>query len=164
MTWLDGIDAHWIWLIAAALLGIAELVVPGVFFIWVAAAAAVTGFATLFLDLSTALQFGLFSLLALAAVYLGRRWYNDNPVESSDPLLNDRTSRIVGQVVIVVSAIESGTGRCKVGDSVWNCRGPDSAEGSRVRVVGAEGTCLIVAPVEQTLLEDESGQVRLDPT
>lgn len=147
MSYIDGIDAHWIWLIAAALLGIAELIVPGVFFIWVAAAAAVTGFATLFLDLSTALQFGLFSLLALAAVYLGRRWYNDNPVASSDPLLNDRPSRLVGQIVIVASAIESGTGRCIVGDSVWNCRGPDTPEGARVRVVGAEGTCLIVEPV-----------------
>ena len=37
MSYIEGIDAHWIWLIAAALLGIAELVVPGVFFIWVAA-------------------------------------------------------------------------------------------------------------------------------
>jgi membrane protein implicated in regulation of membrane protease activity len=146
MTWLEGIDAHWIWLIAAALLGIAELVVPGVFFIWVAAAAAVTGFATLFFDLSVALQFGLFSLLALAAVYLGRRWYADNPVESSDPLLNDRASRLVGQVVVTVSPIENGIGRCKVGDSVWNCRGPDSPEGARVRIVGADGTCLIVEP------------------
>ena len=144
MNWLESIDPHWIWLIAAALLGIAELAVPGVFFIWVAAAAAITGLATLFFDLSTALQFGLFSLLALITVYLGRRWYANNPVESSDPLLNDRAARLIGQVVVLVSAIENGVGRCKVGDSVWNCRGPDSPEGSRVRVIGADGTCLLV--------------------
>jgi membrane protein implicated in regulation of membrane protease activity len=35
----------------------------------------------------------------------------------------------------------------KVGDSVWSCRGPDAAEGARVRIVGADGSCLKVEPV-----------------
>ena len=44
---LDGLDPHWVWLIAATVLAIAELAVPGVFLIWLAAAAAITGFLTL---------------------------------------------------------------------------------------------------------------------
>ena len=38
MSFLDGLDAQWIWLIGAALLAAAEPLVPGVFLIWLAAA------------------------------------------------------------------------------------------------------------------------------
>lgn len=142
----EGLEPHWIWLIAAAVLGIAELLVPGVFLIWLAAAAAITGFFALIFGVPLAFQFALFALLSLGSVYFGRRWYAQNPVESSDPLLNDRAQRLIGQTVMVVSAIEHGTGRVKVGDSVWTARGPDAPEGARVRVTGAEGTCLEVQP------------------
>jgi membrane protein implicated in regulation of membrane protease activity len=155
---LDGIDPHWMWLIAAAVLGIAELLMPGVFLIWLAAAAAVTGFAALLLGVPLAFQFALFALLAIAAVYSGRRWYSANPVESSDPMLNDRAARLVGQTVVVVGAIENGIGRVRVGDSVWNARGEDAEIGARVRVVGAEGTCLKVEPVATLPRSDEGGR------
>ena len=145
---LDGLEPHWIWLSAAALLGIAELLVPGVFLIWLAAAAALTGFAALLFGVPLAFQFALFALLALGATYVGRRWYANNPVESSDPLLNDRVARLIGETVTVVDAIEGGQGRVRVGDSVWTARGPDSPAGTRVRVTGATGTCLTVGPVQ----------------
>ncbi|HEY1146513.1 MAG TPA: NfeD family protein, partial [Allosphingosinicella sp.] len=112
-----------------------------------AAAAAVTGLAALLLDLPPAFEFALFALVALASIYVGRRWYASHPVESSDPLLNDRAARLVGRTVLVVGAIENGFGRVKVGDSVWNARGPDAEEGAKVRVVGADGTCLKVEPL-----------------
>ncbi len=144
----DGIEPHWLWLIAAAVLGIAELLMPGVFLIWLAAAAAVTGFAALLVGIPLAFQFALFALLSIGAVWFGRRWYANNPVESSDPLLNDRAARLVGETVTVVTAIEGGQGRVRVGDDgVWSARGPDVEVGARVRVVGAEGTCLRVEPL-----------------
>lgn len=142
-----GLEPQWWWLIAAIALAIAEIIVPGVFLIWLAAGAALTGLATLVFGPPLAFQFALFALLSLAAVYVGRRWYASHPVPTSDPMLNDRASRLIGQNVLVVSAIENGSGRVKVGDSVWNCRGADSEAGSRVRVTGADGTCLIVEPV-----------------
>ena len=82
--------------------------------------------------------------LSLAAVYVGRKWYAAHPVESSDPLLNERGTRLIGRNVEVVGAIEGGRGRVRVGDSVWNCAGPDCAAGSRVVVIGSDGTSLIV--------------------
>jgi membrane protein implicated in regulation of membrane protease activity len=145
---LDGLEPHWVWLSAAALLGIAELLVPGVFLIWLAAAAALTGFAALLFGIPLAFQFALFALLALAATYVGRRWYANNPVESSDPQLNDRASRLTGKTVIVADAIEGGEGRVRVGDSVWAARGPDAPAGARVRITGAAGTCLTVEPIQ----------------
>ncbi len=138
------LEPHWLWLLGATLLGIAEIFVPGVFLIWLAAAAAVTGLITLAVGLPLAFQLVLFALLAIASVYGGRKWYVKNPMPSSDPLLNDRAARLKGRSVTVVSAIENGEGRVKVGDSVWSCRGPDCAEGTRVRITGTHGTCLTV--------------------
>jgi len=103
------LEPHWIWLIAAGLLAIAEMLVPGVFLIWLAAAAALTGAATFVFGLEIPFQLSLFALFTLATVYFGRRWYHANPVESSDPLLNDRVARLVGETVVVV-----GSASCRI--------------------------------------------------
>lgn len=144
MDWLSMLDDHWGWLVFAALLGVAEVMIPGVFLIWVALAAAVTGLIALLLPVSVPVQLLIFALLCLVSVWGGRRWYVANPVNSQDPLLNDRTARLIGEIVLVVEPIEAGHGRVKVGDSVWSCRGPDAPAGSRVRVVGAEASVLQV--------------------
>jgi membrane protein implicated in regulation of membrane protease activity len=151
------LEPEWVWLLTATALGIAELLVPGVFLIWLAAAAAITGFITLIFGIPLAFQFVVFALLSLAAVWFGRRWYANNPVESSDPLLNDRAARLVGETLVLVSPIENGRGRVRVGDSVWSCKGPDTEAGARVRVVGAEGACLKVEPLPPVLIEGQSG-------
>ena len=144
MDWLGMLDDHWGWLVFAALLGVGEVLMPGVFLIWVALAAAVTGLIALLLPVSVPVQLLIFALLCLLSVWGGRRWYAANPVDSQDPLLNDRTARLIGEVVLVVEPIEAGRGRVKVGDSVWSCRGPDAPAGSRVRVTGAEASVLQV--------------------
>ena len=144
MDWLGMLDDHWGWLVFAALLGVGEVLMPGVFLIWVALAAAVTGLIALLLPVSVPAQLLIFALLCLLSVWGGRRWYAANPVDSQDPLLNDRTARLIGEVVLVVEPIEAGRGRVKVGDSVWSCRGPDAPAGSRVRVTGAEASVLQV--------------------
>ena len=143
---LGGLEAHWWWLLAAAALGILEIFVPGIFLIWMAAAAGITAILVALLPLPLPFQLALFGLLALSAVYSGRRYYERNPVSSADPMLNDRTARLIGQSVVVVTAIENGEGRVKVGDGVWTARGPDAAAGSRMVVTGADGTCLRVEP------------------
>jgi membrane protein implicated in regulation of membrane protease activity len=151
----EDLGAHWIWLTVGLLLAIAELLAPGVFLIWLAAAAALTGLGALAFGLPLAFQFGLFALLAILAVHAGRRWYANNPVESSDPLLNDRGGRLVGETVTVVSAIENGRGSVRVGDSVWLARGEDADVGAQVRVTGADGACLLVERVGTRLIEEK---------
>lgn len=143
---MTGLDAHWWWLLLAALLALLELFAPGVFSIWIAAAAALTGLAVLAVDLPFVFQCALFALLAIAAVVAGRRWYERNPVGSADPHLNQRTARLIGRTVIVVQAIEGGEGRVRVGDGDWAARGPDVPQGTRVRIVAAEGGNLRVTP------------------
>ena len=40
MDWLGDLDAHWVWLMLGLLLAALEMLVPGVYLIWLAAAAA----------------------------------------------------------------------------------------------------------------------------
>ncbi|MDV3456409.1 NfeD family protein [Sphingomonas sp. HF-S4] len=136
------------WLILAAVLAITELLVPGIFLVFVAAGAAVTGVVTLIMpEFALLFQVAVFIVATSAAVGIGRRWYVDNPVPSADPLLNDRVARLIGEVVTVVEPIEAGKGKVRVGDGEWLACGPDAPAGARVRITGAVGTSLNVEPV-----------------
>ena len=144
MSWLDTLEAHWVWLALGLALAVAEIVIPGVFLIWLAGAAIVTGLLAWALPLSLALQIVIFAVLAIVAVFSGRRFLRSHPVEGADPLMNDRGGRLVGETVVVTSMIVGGTGRIKYGDSEWLARGPDAEPGTRMRVSGHDGTVLLV--------------------
>lgn len=147
MAWIESLSTHWAWLILAAALATAEVLIPSFFLIWFALAAFVTGLITLLLPVPVAVQLALFALFAVASVYAGRRWFKLNPIESADPKLNDRGARMVGEIVTVVEAIEAGGGRVKVGDSVWSARGPEAKVGTKMRISGNEGSILKVEPL-----------------
>jgi inner membrane protein len=156
MDWPEGIDAHWVWLTLGVVLGALEMLVPGVYLLWLGLAAIATGILTAALDLSLPMQVIDFVALSLIAAFSARRLLRDQPIASSDPLMNRRGARMVGETALVVQAIEHGTGRVKHGDSEWMARGPSIAVGERVRVVGCEGATLLVEPL--TLLADEGTQ------
>jgi len=135
------------WLILAAVLAIVELIVPGIFLVFVAAGAAVAGVVTLIVPgFALTFQVMVFIIASAVAVALGRKWYLENPVPSADPLLNDRVARLIGEVVTVVEPIEAGAGRVRVGDGEWLAHGPDTPAGAKVRIVGARGLSLDVEP------------------
>lgn len=143
-------DPEYVWLTLAALLALAEIFVPGVFLIWVAAAAAVTGIASAFIDLTLAGQLTLFGLSTIASVLFGRRWYLTNVVKSEDPLLNDRGARLIGTTVTVVKPVNATSGRVKVGDGEWSARGPALKKGATARIVDvADGILILEAMPEQ---------------
>ncbi len=138
------------WLTAAMLLGIAELIVPGVFLVFLALASAVTGAVVLlFPGLPIPLQLLSFTAWAVVSVTVGQRFYRDYPVDSADPLLNDRVARLLGETVVVTQAIEDGRGRARIGDGEWPVFGADAPVGARVLVTGGEGGTLHVEPVKQ---------------
>lgn len=144
--WLEGADPHWFWLSLGLGLGVLEMLLPGFFLIWLAGAAIVTGLVVWVLPIGFVAQVGLFALLAIGAVIAARRYVRDHPIESADPLLNQRGARLIGEVVTLVTAIEDGRGRARIGDGEWPVRGPDAAAGAKVRVVSAEGGMLVVEP------------------
>ena len=156
MDWLGDLDAHWVWLTLGLVLAGLEMLVPGVYLIWLAVAAIVTGVLTGLFDLSLPMQVIDFVFLALIIAFSAKRFLRDKPIESSDPLMNRRGARMVGETALVVQAIEHGSGRVHFGDGDWIARGPDVAAGERVRIVGSDGASLLVEPL--TLLGDEGTQ------
>jgi len=137
--------APWVgWMVFAVLLAIGEIILPGIFLIWIAIGAAITGGIAYLAPIGVPLQMLVFALLCLIATWAGRRWYRDNPVASDDPLLNDRAARLVGRQVVVVEAITGGEGRVRLDDGTWNAVGPDAEVGARLVVVAASGATLTV--------------------
>lgn len=142
--WLDTIATHWFWLSLGLVLGVAEMLAPGFFLIWLGLAAIIVGLLDWALPISIPFQVALFAILSILTVYAGKKFLKDNPIETSDPNLNDRGARLAGEIVTVVEAIQDSNGRVKVGDTVWSARGADAKVGARVRVTGADGAVLLV--------------------
>ncbi|MDZ7589076.1 MAG: NfeD family protein [Parasphingorhabdus sp.] len=141
-------DNPYVWMSFAAALALAELFVPGVFLIWVAAAAAITGVLSFFIDMTLAGELTSFALLCIATVLLGKRWYAASNVVSDDPMLNDRAARLIGTTVTVIAPITANGGRVRVGDGEWPARGAPLDSGALATVTGVTGGVLQVAPLE----------------
>jgi membrane protein implicated in regulation of membrane protease activity len=157
MDWFTNLfgefEAHWVWLTLGLVLAGLELMLPGVYLIWLAMAAIITGVLTLTFDLSLPMQVVDFVFLSLIIAFSARRMLRDKPIESADPLMNRRGARLVGETATVVQAIEHGSGRVRLGDSEWIARGPNIGAGEHVRVSGSEGAILLVEPLN--LITDE---------
>ena len=134
------------WLSIGLLLCIAELLVPGVFLMWLGIAALLTGLVVFVLPIPLALHLVLFAVLSVVTVYAGRRWSGSGEIPSDDPMLNDKLARLVGEPVVVEDAIVGGRGRVRVGDGVWPAMGADADVGTRLTVRGATNGTLTVAP------------------
>ena len=145
----DNLEPGWLWMIGGILLLIAEVIAPGFFLVFIGAAALATGAFTLLFGLGLPAQLTLFTIYALVAVMIGRRMYANAATESSDPLLNDRSARLVGKSVTVIEAVDEHSGRVRVGDSEWSARGGPGRPGERVRITGVDGNCLLVEPDRQ---------------
>ena len=143
---LNDMEPGWFWLIGGVLLLAAEIIAPGFFLVFIGAAALATGLFVLLFDLGLAPSLALFAIYTALAVYAGRKVYANRPVASSTPHLNDRSAQLIGRSVEVVSPVTEHGGRVRVGDSEWTARGRPAEPGTRVRVTGVEGNCLLVEP------------------
>jgi membrane protein implicated in regulation of membrane protease activity len=83
--------------------------------------------------------------LLIGDILLTFLWARPATSRTDQPTLNRRDAQYLGRTVLVVEAIAGGEGKVRVADTVWPARGPDCTEGTWVKVVGAEGTCLVVA-------------------
>lgn len=151
MNWDDlTASATLLWVVTAVVMGLIELIAPGIFAVFFAIAALVVAVTMLVVpELPLALQLIAFAVWSAIAVLIGRRWYREYPVASADPLLNDRAARLIGQTVTVTTALEAGRGRVRVGDGEWPAQGPDAATGTRMRVVACTAGLLVVEPLEE---------------
>lgn len=131
----------WNWMVLGFVLLALEILVPGVFLLWIGIAAILVG--TLSLQLWDAAFWGwqvqtlVFLALSLASAYLGHRITKARETDSDEPLLNRRDAQLVGRTATLEEPIREGRGRIRLDDTVWKVVGPDALPGTRVRVVSA---------------------------
>ncbi|MCC0036926.1 MAG: NfeD family protein [Hoeflea sp.] len=134
------------WIVGLVFLGL-EILIPGVFLLWIGLAAIVVG--ALSLGFWTAefwgwqLQLMIFAVLAIAFALVGRRISGSN-TESDQPMLNRRVEGLVGRTATLEEPITEGKGRIRLDDTTWIVQGPDMPAGARVRITTAQAGGLTV--------------------
>ena len=138
----------WTWMILGAVLLALEILLPGTFMLWFGIAAFATGLVTLVTPIGLQMQIIIFMVTSLISVLIGRRMLRSGGDVSDTPHLNQRGARHIGETYVLVEAIEHGSGKIKIGDSVWSVTGPDREAGTKVRVTGVSGNQLTVESAE----------------
>lgn len=145
MDWMSHLGLAW--LLLAAVLALVELAVPGVFVVFIAIAAAITGVTQLLFPAlgltGDLISFGAWSIVSVA---IGRRWYGNEHNPSHDPLLNDRAGRMIGQTVTILEWA-GDSGRARVGDGVWPARGNGLSIGMSARIDAVDSGTLVLVPL-----------------
>ena len=140
---------NWAWPALGLVLLALELVAPGTFFMWLGLAALAVGAIAFFVDLGWQIELVLFGVLALVFVILGRRYFARRGDNNTDtPGLNARATSFVGRELTLHEPLVDGTGRVKIGDTLWRVEGPDMPAGTRARVTSARGGPLQVDRLE----------------
>lgn len=138
-----------LWIAAGLALAGLDMLAPGVFLLWIGLAALGTGLAAELaraagpfplawhsqLALFTVLTAALIGLVALRLRYAPRR-----------DTLNAPAAGLIGQTCSAL-AFQHGEGRVSLGDGTWSARTTDGdtpAPGQALRVIGLEGTTLVV--------------------
>ncbi|WP_311031937.1 NfeD family protein [Mesorhizobium koreense] len=140
---------EWNWIVLGVVLLVLEILVPGVFLLWIGIAAILTGALSLqllWLDVwGWQIQVLVFLALSLVSAYVGTRIMGKSDGSDTDePLLNRRAEQLVGRTATLEEAIVNGRGRIRLGDTLWRVSGPDLPAGTRVRVTTVKNTGLIV--------------------
>ena len=143
---------YWHWLALAAAFVALEIVVPGVFLIFLGVAAATVGVVLLAVpSLDWRLQLVLFAALGVALIFIGRRVYGRMSEAEDHTSLNRRGERFIGQAFPLSGAMTGGRGRLRVGDTDWLARSAPGAtedipDGAMMRVTAIDGATLVVEP------------------
>lgn len=137
----------WSWLILGAILLVVEVLAPGIFMLWFGLAAMITGLITLSFSIGPQMQLITFAATSLIIVLAGRKLFTGGESETDQPNLNKRGDQLIGKTYQVTTAIKHGSGKIKIGDTVWLVSGPDAEAGSSVRVTAIDGNRLTVEPV-----------------
>lgn len=139
-TWL-------VWAIVAVVLGIGEMVTPGLFFLGPLALSAGAAAVTALLGGGVILSLIVFILAAIASLAFLR------PIARSHlrmPVLSRTgTDALVGRKAIVTRRVDSHGGRVRIGGEEWSARtyldGQVVEEGASVDVIQIEGATALVS-------------------
>ena len=143
----------WNWMVLGFVLLTLEILVPGVFMLWIGLAALIVGVLSLMFWSAGfwiwQVQILVFLALALACAFAGKKLMGGRRDDSDQPLLNRRGDQLIGRMATLTEPITNGRGRVKIGDTMWRVSGPDLPAGTKVRVKAAADLDLelVVEPV-----------------
>jgi len=143
----------WNWMILGIVLLVMEVVLPGVFLVWIGIAALIVGAVSLAVwdagFWTWQVQVLAFLALSIVSAFAGKRLAGSSKDDSDQPLLNRRGVQLIGRTATLTEPISNGRGRIRLGDTLWRVSGPDLPAGAQVRVTGAAETDLelVVEPV-----------------
>ncbi len=135
-----------LWLLAGVLLCAAEMLLPGMFLLWLGAAALGTGALTELSGRGFAWQAVTFLLLFAAGFAAAR---HRGQARQSGPDVNAATAGLIGRPC-VATGFRGAHGRVALRDGSWPARltQGEAADGAVLRVVGLDGNTLLVTPGE----------------
>jgi membrane protein implicated in regulation of membrane protease activity len=139
-------DPGLIWILVGLVLLAADLVLPGVFLLWVGLAAIGTGLVVLLMAPLFWQVVVVFLLLLAAGIATALRLTRDR---RAGPVLNTPDAGLVGRHGVLLPP-EGPQQRVRIGDSDWPARLVRHAEaspGAAVRVEAVDGTTLVVRPL-----------------
>ena len=143
----------WNWMVLGFVLLALEILVPGVFLLWIGLAALIVGALSLMLWEASfwvwEFQVVVFLALSLVSAFAGKKIMGGRGNDSDQPLLNKRGAQLIGRTATLSEPITNGRGRIKIGDTMWRVAGPDLPAGTTVRVTSAADLDLelVVEPV-----------------
>lgn len=134
----------WHWVVGGLVLVALEILLPGVFLLWIGLGAIATGMIVAAIGIgSWEIQCLIFVHMAFAALFLGRK-YIRKATPSDDSVLNRRLAAYVGRRAEIAQPIVNGKGRVRLGDTLWIVQGPDCPAGTMVTVTAVDGSELVV--------------------
>jgi len=130
-------DYNWGWIVAGMTLAGLEILVPGVFLLWIGLGAMTVGLVlSLFPELPLAWQALIFAISMLSSLGFGFWIQRRSGVSADAGRLNREMEQMIGQKYVAISPFIAGRGRIKVQDSSYAAVGEDTiGAGDVVEVV-----------------------------
>ena len=137
----------YIWLIAAGVFFIAEMITVGFMIFWLGVAAVITCIVSLFTS-NLFIQMAVF-VIASCLLLLLTRPFVDKFANNKETILKTNAYSIIGKEAIVTKDFDSSSklGQIKVGSEKWTASSEDGTlvEGDKVKVVAIDGVKAIVS-------------------
>ena len=142
-------DSFWYWLVAGVVLVGAEIVVSGVYLLWLGLGALTVGlFTAVWPDAPSWLQWLVLAVAMLGWVVAGVRWQRRSRASQPD-VLNTGLGASVGARAVVSEAFVNGRGRIRLNDSTYSAAADQDLElGATVVVSSVQGAELRVQRVQ----------------
>jgi membrane protein implicated in regulation of membrane protease activity len=131
---------------------------PGAYLIWIALGALLTAALDAASDLTTEAQFITMAIASGLSCFGGYFVYRHGDRRKVDrAALNERAALLVGERGVVSSEIVGGTGKVRLGDTVWLAEGPDLPVGAAVIVSSVRRARVLVSPLTAAGRVPENG-------